>query len=123
MRIIIIITIIIIIIIITIIIIIIIIIIKIITIIIITTHPTRRNQKIQCAQHVVAGWLTTGPHLSAPNAREDSTSNVLHKQGLPWSIFEAPTAGPARPVFPPLTVGQPNSRTEHHRSPETPLKG
>ena len=52
--------------------------------------------------------------------RRRSTSNVLHKQGLPWSIFEAPTAGPARPVFPPLTVGQPNSRTEHHRSPKTP---
>ena len=80
-------------------------------------------QKIQCAQHVVAGWLTIEPHLSAPNVGEDSTSNVLHKQGLSWSIFEAPIAGPARPVFPPIIVGQPNSRTEHHRSPETPLKG
>ena len=56
---------------------------------------------IQCSQHVVAGWLTIGPHLSAPNVREDSTSNVLHKQDLPWSIFEASTAGPARPVFRP----------------------
>ena len=47
----------------------------------------------------MAGWLTIGPHLSAPNVKEDSTPNVLHKQGLPWSIFEAPTAGPGRPVF------------------------
>ena len=98
----------------------IIIIIIIITIIIITTHPTRRNQKIQCAQHVVAGWLTIGPHLSAPNAREDSTSNVLHKQGLPWSIFEAPTAGPARPVFPPLTVDNPTVERSTTEAPKHP---
>ena len=67
-------------------------------------------------------WLTIGPHLSAPNVRENSISNLLHKQGLPWSSFEAPTAGPARLVYLPITVGQPNSRTEHHRSSKTPLK-
>ena len=60
-----------------------------------TTPNNNPNPKILCAQHVVAGWLTIGPHLRALNVREDSTSNVLHKQGLSWSIFEAPTAGPA----------------------------
>ena len=82
------------------------------------TNPNPKNSVCPACRGRLANYRAP---LECSECKRRSTSNVLHKQGLPWSIFEAPTAGPARLVFPPITVGQPNSQTERHRSLETPL--
>ena len=87
-----------------------------------TSNNTNSNPKNSVCPACRGQLANYRPHLRAPTVEEDSTSNVFHKEALPWSIFEALTAEPANPVFPPITVGQPNSRTEHHTSPKTSLE-